>query len=179
MANFRLTTLRLCPTITASGRPRRHGPAQSLPDSRIPGCDPEHHRAGDDCTQSRFPRRLTARIRLVAGSSTQRSPSKARRPGRKQAWPHRGHRQRMWRPEQPKMRPHPKSPINSSLRTLSPRSAPSAFSEEDIPALTVPRFTPGCDNSRGSGKRRIACLARRHTNDRSPQSRRARAQSRP
>jgi hypothetical protein len=50
-----------------------------------------------------------------------------------------------------KCRHCPKKPNKFCSAHSAPRSAPSAFSEEDIPARTVPRFTPGYDNSHKSG----------------------------
>jgi hypothetical protein len=107
-----------------------------------------------DCTQSTFPCRRTARIRLVAGSSTQRSPSNRQRPRRKQGRIGARINACDGRNSQecaPAQKPKKFFPAYSA-----PRSAPSAFSEEDIPARTVPRFIPDRDNSRGSGQLRIA-----------------------
>jgi hypothetical protein len=135
---------------------------------------------GGDCTQSTFPCRRTPRVRLVAGSPTQ-SPSPASgttmsenaifaaeiakqstEAEEKTGTAASAQGQRMRRPEQPKCAPAQKPNKFFSARS-APRSALSAFSEEDIPALTVPRFIPGCDNSRASGQPRIARPARRHT----------------
>jgi hypothetical protein len=88
---------------------------------------------------------VTIRVRLVSGLSAQRSQSKTQRPRRKQAWPHRGHRSMHVAAGTAKNVPRPKGRIKSFSAPSAPRSAFSAFSQEDIPAPAAPRFTPGRD----------------------------------
>jgi hypothetical protein len=104
--------------------PRRHGPAQSLPDSQMSGYNPEHHRAAarlcainvllpphSPCSSClRIVNVETAEHSTVAEEKTGMATSRAG-PTHVAAGT-------------AKNAPLPKSPINSSLRTLRPAPRP-------------------------------------------------------
>jgi hypothetical protein len=129
MANYRLTALKRCPTITASSRcrPRRHGRAQSVPGSRISSRDSQHHRAAGDFTRSSFCR---SRSVFVLSPDCQRRDRRAKRRGQEETrrGQIKGTGQRTWRPEQCSRNSQECAPakglINSSQRTLRPAQRP-------------------------------------------------------
>jgi hypothetical protein len=147
--------------------PRCHGSAQPMPNSRMSGSDPEHHRAAGDYIRSSFCRSWSV---FVLSPDCQRRDRRAKRRGQEET---RHGRIRAGSTHvatgTAKNAPRPKGPINPSLRTLRPAQRSLRLVWRTFQQQRCPDSHPTMTYR--SGQSRIACLARRPPNNRSPQYR--------